>query len=70
MEIRASEEDWPLQSKRLGLMLQIILEQGVARHQIVVYKCARSVNTVLLGYGQALDQEVKINKKRQKTISW
>ena len=51
-------------------MLQIILEQGVARHQIVVYKGARSVNTVLLGYGQVSDQEVKINKKRQKTISW
>lgn len=70
IEIRASEENWPLQSKRVGLMLQIILEQGVSRHQIVVYKSARSVDSVLLGYGQAVDQEAKVNKKRQKTISW
>lgn len=70
IEIRASEEDWPLQSKRVGLMLQAVLELGVSRHQIVVYKTARSVDTVLLGYGYMVDREAKVNKKRQKTISW
>ncbi len=70
LEIRASNENWPLQSKRLGLMLQAILETGISRHQIVVYKTARSVDSVLLGYAQAVNQEVKVNKKRQKTIRW
>ena len=70
VEIRASGENWPLQSKRLTLMLQAILEQGVSRHQIVIFKTGRSVDSVLLGYGKALDHEVKINKKRQKTITW
>lgn len=70
VEIRVSDENWPLQSKRVGLMLQVILEQGVSRHQIVVYKSARSVDSILLGCGQAVDQEAKVNKKRQKTISW
>ena len=70
VEIRASEEDWPLQRKRLALMLQIILEQGVSRHQIVIYRSARSVDTVLLGCGRSINQEVQMNKKRQKTITW
>ena len=70
VEIRASGENWPLQSKRLALMLQAILETGVSRHQILIFKTGRSVDTVLLGYGKALDHEVKINKKRQKTITW
>ena len=70
IEIRASDENWPLQRKRLGLILQTILELGVSRRQIVVYRTARAVDTVLLGYGLAIDQEVEINKKRQKTITW
>ena len=70
MEIRVSEEDWPLQSKRVGLMLQAVMEQGVSRHQIVIYKGARSPDTVLLGYGRSVDKEVKKGKKQQKTISW
>ncbi len=70
LEIRVSEENWPLQSKRVGLMLQAVLEQGVSRHQIVVYKTNRAADSVLLGYANMLDQEVKVNKKRQKTISW
>lgn len=70
IEMRASEENWPLQSKRLGLMLQTILEAGASRHQIVIYKSPRSADTILLGYGRMADQEVKMNKKRQKTISW
>ena len=70
IEIRASKENWVLQSKRLALMLQAILELGVSRHQIIVYKSERSEDTVLLGYGRAIDHEVKINKKKQKTITW
>lgn len=70
IEMRASEENWPLQSKRLGLMLQTILETGISRHQIVIYRSPRSVDAILLGYGRMADQEVKMNKKRQKTISW
>ena len=70
IEIRVSEQDWPLQSKRVALMLQAVMEQGVSRHQIFVYKTARSMDTVLLGYGQALDKEVEKSKKKQKRISW
>ncbi len=70
IEMRASEENWPLQSKRLGLMLQTILEAGASRHQIVIYRSPRSADTILMGYGRMADQEVKMNKKRQKTISW
>lgn len=70
MEIRASDENWPLQSKRVALMLQSVMEQGVSRHQIYVYKSPRAIDTVLIGYGQAADKEVKKGKKQQKTISW
>lgn len=74
IEIRASETDWELQSKRVGLMVQILVEQGVSRHKIQVYKSPRSENSVLLGYASALDvQEAtlnKTNKKKQKTIQW
>lgn len=70
VEIRASDENWPLQSKRVALMLQTVMEQGVSRHQIYVYKSPRDTDTVLIGYGQAVDKEVKKGKKQQKTISW
>ena len=70
MEIRASEENWPLQSKRVGLMLQVILEQGVSRHQVMIYKSPRPKDTVLLGYAPLADKELKKDKKKQKTISW
>jgi hypothetical protein len=70
LEIRVSDENWPLQSKRVALMLQTVMEQGVSRHQIYVYKSPRVTDTVLIGYGQAVDKEVKKGKKQQKTISW
>jgi hypothetical protein len=70
VEIRASDENWPLQSKRVALMLQTVMEQGVSRRQIYVYKSPRDTDTVLIGYGQAVDKEVKKGKKQQKTISW
>jgi hypothetical protein len=70
LEIRVSDENWPLQSKRVALMLQTVMEQGVSRHQIYVYKSPRATDTVLIGYGQAVDKEVKKGKKQQKTISW
>jgi len=70
VEIRASDENWPLQSKRVALMLQAVMEQGVSRHQIYVYKSPRAVDNVLIGYANAIDKEVKKDKKRQKTNNW
>ena len=73
MDIRASSEDWPLQSKRVGLLIQIILEQGVSRHQIRIFKTEREVNTVLLGYTQTEiipNEMVKHERKKQKTLRW
>lgn len=73
LDIRASSEDWPLQSKRVGLLIQIILEQGVSRHQIRVFKTEREVDTVLLGYTQTEiipNEIVKQERKKQKTLRW
>lgn len=73
LDIRASSEDWPLQSKRVGLLIQIILEQGVSRHQIRIFKTEREVNTVLLGYTQTEiipNEMVKHERKKQKTLRW
>ncbi len=73
LDIRVSSEDWALQSKRVGLLMQIILEQGVSRHQIRIFKTDRDVNTVLLGYTQTEiipNEIVKKERKKQKTLSW
>ncbi len=70
IEIRVSEKDWSLQSKRVALMLQSVMEQGVSRHQIFIYKTNRSSDSVLLGYGYSVDKELEKGKKKQKTITW
>lgn len=70
VEIRVSDDNWPLQSKRVGLLLHAVLEQGVSRHQIFIYRSARPTDTILLGYGKMVDKEIGYGKKTQKTISW
>ena len=73
LDLRVSSDNWPLQSKRVGLLIQTMLEQGVSRHQIRVFKSEREENTILLGCNAAniLPGEiVKKESKRQKTLSW
>ena len=72
-EIRVSEQNWPLQEKRLAVLLQILKEVGVSAHQIRSYKTGRDENTILMGYTNNPDYTSVENTKTeriQKTIDW
>ncbi|MGN0919235.1 MAG: hypothetical protein ACI4OR_00515 [Alphaproteobacteria bacterium] len=74
-EIRVSEQNWPVQEKRLAVLLQILKETGVSAHQVRLYKTGREENTLLMGYVNNPDLTPVGNGKMsgeriQKTIDW
>lgn len=70
IEIRASSIDWPLQSKRVALLVHAMMEQGVSRHQIQVYQSERDENSVTLGCATETEEEQQTKGKKQKTLMW
>ena len=74
-EIRVSDQNWPIQEKRLAVLLQILKEAGVSVHQIRLYKTGREENTILMGYVNNPEYTSAGNAKTsgervQKTIEW
>ena len=74
-EIRISNENEAIQQKRLRLLLQVLKESGVSRHQIRLYKTNREADSVLIGYAQnpsytAIKPGVNSKERIQKTIDW
>ena len=74
-EIRVSDQNWPVQEKRLAVLLQILKETGVSAHQIRLYKTGREENTILMGYTNnpdytTMENRTTLKERVQKTIDW
>ena len=48
LNIRISNQDWPLQRARLGLIMKLLVEQGLSTKQIRIFQSDRDVDSVLL----------------------
>lgn len=48
LNVRISSQDWPLQRARLGLIMKLLVEQGLSTKQIRIFQSNRDVDSMLL----------------------
>ncbi len=75
--IRISNQNWPLQRARLGLIMRLAIEKGLSAKQIRVYQSNRDVNSMILSAETDPNQtqvvvpmETKRVIKDQKSLIW
>ena len=67
IEIRMSTENQPLQEKRLKLIEQVMVQNGLSWHQLRVVWAQRNPHSVMLRYVDRADEEEVIIRRTAKS---
>jgi len=67
IDVRISTENRPLQEKRLRLIEQVLLQNGLSRHQLRVTWTQRNAHSVMLRYIDRADEDEVIVKRTAKS---